>query len=44
MIVLDLLAFEDRANLATVSSQLRTLALMSVQRLKIMKDLPCLLR
>lgn len=42
MLILDVLPFEDRATLAVVDSRFRRLALWTMSRLKVMKDLPCL--
>lgn len=41
LLILDVLPFEDRANLAATCSQLRRLALQTLEKLKIMRDLSC---
>lgn len=42
MLVLDILPFADRANMAAVCSQLRPLALKTIDKFKVMKDMPCM--
>lgn len=42
MLILDILPLEDRASLSVVCAQLRPLALITLDKLKLMRDVTCL--